>query len=82
MAQVRLQSDHTCNCGPCIEVPKLFQENKDISALKDHHTCDCDACIANIGALVDTKAIATLKEDHTCGCSACTDIQKSLAQAA
>ena len=70
---------HTCNCGACIEVPKLFLERKSTSDLRDHHTCGCGACTANINAIVDAGSIVSLRRDHSCHCQACTDVQTELA---
>ena len=79
MATITLNKNHTCSCGACIEIPKLFLEEKPVFDLKEHHTCDCEACITNISAIVDTKSIKELREDHTCECDPCTVDQRNLA---
>ena len=79
METITLNPNHSCNCGACIEIPKLFIVEKAMSELRDHHTCECDACISNLNSIVDTKSITNLKEDHTCQCDACTEDQKKLA---
>ena len=77
---VKLRQDHTCKCRACIEIPQLFQQGKDLSALRDEHTCGgCLACIANINSLVDTGAIVLSELDHTCACDACSENQEVLA---
>lgn len=72
-------ADHTCNCGPCIEIPRLYVDGNPIVDLRDHHTCECDPCEANLTALVDTGVIEDLKGDHTCGCDPCEYNQGLLA---
>jgi len=64
-----LKQNHTCNCGACIEMPKLFLEGKPVDGLRSHHTCLCDACVANL--YFDGKDVSGMRDEHTCGCDAC-----------
>lgn len=77
---VELRTDHICNCGACIEIPKFFLEEKDVSLLLGHHTCGCDACIENL-KMITSKVEFSLRTDHTCGCNACTVNQSALHKA-
>jgi len=71
--------NHTCNCGPCIEIPRLYVESKPIVDLKDHHTCECLPCGSNLDSLVDAGVINDLRANHTCGCDPCEYNQKEVA---
>ncbi len=74
---LELRDNHTCNCGACIEIPKLLAEGMDASMLLGHHTCTCQACIENLQRIVSEERVS-VQTDHTCGCDACMANQETL----